>query len=125
MTSTSHPWARRPFGAERRKHRRVPYNAPVSAEPASPLSLSRLPMLAEDLSVGGLRVSCSDFVPCRSRLLVTLYGNERKEVIRVFGTVVHVQQIDREKRWRIGLAFDELSSGARAQVRELVTDRTP
>ena len=82
-------------------------------------------MLAEDISEGGLRVRCTDFVPRQSRMLVTLYRNEPKEVIRVAGTIVRVQQVDRQKPLTMGLAFDELSPGARAQVRELVTGRTP
>jgi len=125
MTSTSQMWAKRALGEERRKHRRAPYDAAVSAEPIPPLGLSRFPMLAEDISEGGLRVCCTDFVPRQSRMLVTLYRSEPKEVIRVAGTVVRVQRVDRQGRWTLGLAFDELSAGARAQVRELVTGRTP
>jgi len=125
MRSTSQMWAKRAFGEERRKRRRAPYDAAVSAEPIPPLGLSRFPMLAEDISEGGLRVCCTDFVPRQSRMLVTLYRNEPKEVIRVAATVVRVQQVDHQKQWTMGLAFDELPAGARAQVRELVTGRTP
>ena len=82
-------------------------------------------MLAEDISEGGLRVCCTDFVPRQSRMLITLHRNELKEVIRVAATVVRVQEVDRQERWTMGLAFDELSAGARARVHELVTGRTP
>jgi len=82
-------------------------------------------MLAEDISEGGRQASCTDFVPRQARLLITFYRNQpEKEVTRIPGTVVWVRQVDREKRWRIGLAFDALPSGARAQVHELVTGRT-
>ena len=65
-------------------------------------------MLADGPSEGGLRVCCADFVPRQARLLVTLQRNERKEVIRVEGTVVQVQQIDRSEWLSMGLVFDEL-----------------
>ena len=98
------------------------YNAPVSAEAMPPLnSSSHIPMLAEDISEGGLRVSCNHFVPRRSRLLVTLHRNEPNGTIRIEGTVVRVQQVDRQERWNIGLAFDEQSAAGRTQIRELLT----
>ena len=107
MTTTTQMLAGNTLGAERRQYRRVAYDAPIVAE-AIPHGLSRCPMLAEDISKRGLRVSCIHYVPARTRLLVTLYGHEPEEVVREVGTVVWVQQIDRQTRWRLGLAFDEL-----------------
>jgi hypothetical protein len=80
---------------------------------------------AEDISEGGLRVCCTDYVPCRSRLLVTFYRNDPPKRIRIPGTVVRVQQVDRQEKWNIGLAFDERPPGVRAQVRELLMGLIP
>jgi len=112
MTTTTRMLARNALGAERRQYRRVAYKAPVVAE-LTPRGLSRCPMLAEDISKRGLRVSCTHYVPARTQLLVTFYGHGPKEVVREVGTVVWVQQIDRQTRWRLGLAFDELPPGNR------------
>jgi c-di-GMP-binding flagellar brake protein YcgR len=126
VTSTRDKRAKRTIGAERREHRRVPYETRVSAEPVPQGLMSRhCPLLAEDLSEGGLRASATDFVPIGSRLLVTLDREEPKQAIRAVGTVVWVRQLGTLERWSLGLSFDDLSPATQAQVRELLQGPIP
>lgn len=118
--------ATRTIGAERREYRRVPYETRLSAEPVPQGLMSRhYPLLAEDLSEGGLRASATDFVPLGSQLLMTLDREEPKEAIRAVGTVVWVRQVGTQERWSLGLSFDDLSPATRTQVRELLQGPIP
>lgn len=111
---------------ERREHRRVPYDAPVAAEPIPKGLMSRsCPMFAEDLSEAGLRVSSPEFVQLGSQLLLSLSRSVPKGAVRAVGTVVWVEKLDGKDRWRLGLSFDAPSPTTTAQVQGLVTDQDP
>lgn len=111
--------------AERRRHQRVPYDAPVTAQPIPQGLMSRTcPMFAEDLSEAGLRVSSPEFVQLGSQLLVNVSNRVPKEEVRTVGTVVWVEKLDGKEGWRLGLSFDAPSPTTTAQVRGLVTPQT-
>jgi len=111
------------LSAEKRQSTRIACDTTVAAEPIPQRSPS-IPwrLLAEDVSVGGMRVSTSDIVPVGSRLLMSLDAEDAPVPIRAVGTVVWVAQAPYQDRWSVGVEFSELAEGDRMRLRSLIQD---
>ena len=106
---------------ERRRFQRASFDGAVSVEPVPHTATARsMPLLASDLSEGGLGATAQDFVPSGAKLLVSLEPAAGAEPIRLLGEVVRVAHVAFQDRWALGIAFDAASETERRRLREVV-----
>ncbi|MBK1632633.1 hypothetical protein CKO31_18175 [Thiohalocapsa halophila] len=109
---------------ERRRFPRAGFDGAVAAEPVPrTISTHAMPLLASDLSEGGLGATAQDFVPSGAKLLVSLEPAAGAEPLRLMGEVVRVAHIAFQDRWSLGIAFDAVSEAERKRLREVVAGR--
>ena len=109
---------------ERRRFPRTGFNGAVAAEPVPrTISTHAMPLLASDLSEGGLGATAQDFVASGARLLVSLEPAAGAEPLRLLGEVVRVAHVAFQDRWSLGIAFDGASEAQRQRLREVVAGR--
>jgi hypothetical protein len=106
---------------ERRRFPRAGFDGAVAAEPVPRTGSARsMPLLASDLSEGGLGATAQDFVPSGAKLLVSLEPGAGAEPLRLMGEVVRVAHVAFQDRWSLGIAFDGASEAQRRRLREVV-----
>ena len=109
---------------DRRRFPRAGFDGAVAAEPVPrTISTHAMPLLASDLSEGGLGATAQDFVPSGAKLLVSLEPAAGAEPLRLMGEVVRVAHVAFQDRWSPGIAFDGASEAARRRLREGVAGR--
>ena len=112
------------FCQECRRFRRAGFDGCVAVEPVPRAKTTRsVPLLASDLSEGGLGATARDFFPRGSRLLLSLEPAEGAEPIRLMGEVVRVAHVAFQDRWLLGVKFDGPTPAVRQRLRALLARR--
>jgi Tfp pilus assembly protein PilZ len=107
---------------DRRRHERVPFDAPVRIEKVPKLStLDSENLLSEELSEGGIRLSSPRFFSVQDRLLLELETAEEPVGIRAVGTVVWVEQSSYQ--FKLGIELSDLSESDRSRLRAVIRER--
>lgn len=106
---------------ERRRFPRRGFRGVVVGEPVPGTRTTRPePLLALDLSEGGLGATARDCFPRGSRLLLSLEPPESGEPVRLMGEVVRVAHVAFQDRWSLGVKFDGPSAEVRQRLRDLM-----
>ena len=109
------------LSAEKRQTVRIGWDATVVAHPIpQTIANDRWQGLTQDISEGGMRLSCGTCVPVGSRLLMSLDQDMASEPIRAIGTVVWISQLPYQDRWSVGVEFASLAEHERARLRGLM-----
>ncbi|WP_170265692.1 PilZ domain-containing protein [Thiohalocapsa marina] len=108
-----------PYVVQRRRYPRVNYRDPVCAS-AIGQPHHCWPLLAEDLSLGGLRLLSPEAFAVGTRLLLCLEPEITMEPIRAVAEVRWTARVDYQERYRLGLELVEMGEFERARLHSLV-----
>lgn len=101
----NHPMNTKDVGVENRKFMRVPFKCPVKYR------LNEFDVfsgeLAQDLSIGGLRLRCNTFIPLHASVKVRAQFSPSSEVLDLEGNVVWIRSLPYSDAFQIGLKFNE------------------
>ena len=105
-----------------RQDPRVSYHDPVQVSLIGHPEQVRY-LLAEDLSLGGLKLLSAEPYPLHAHLLMDIETTTASEPIRVVGQVVWYARVDHQERYRMGVRLMAVDDVARERLRDLVAAR--
>ncbi|NLE65309.1 MAG: PilZ domain-containing protein [Elusimicrobia bacterium] len=90
-------------GVEQRKFPRVAFRSPIKIRlPEGDMDMGEL---AQDISLGGIRVRSTDFVPLGSVLRVMVQFSAEEKTVEVRARVVWVRYFPQSEVYQLGLEF--------------------
>lgn len=106
---------------ERRKNKRISSKRPLQYQHANRVYHT----LTKDISIGGVKMLSSHFLPIACRMLFGLSLKEDQEPIQTMGEVAWTEKLPHSEQYNTGVAFKELNTQTMAALNSFLSQEKP
>lgn len=105
---------------ERRKKTRAQLETAVQLKRVASVDAGELTnSFSQNISEQGMAITTFDFYPVQSRVHVKILSKTWANLLEIIARVVWVRQLPYQQKYRVGLAFVDVSDDAKRQVNRL------